>query len=101
MYAQLTHLLLPICLSVLFCLMLHRAAVCAVHVHLVDFFILQRGDNLLEPTFPAPSATAVANTDPDGLFAYERNVPKDVLYLGPSQEVWVIARFGAHRGDYM
>jgi len=27
--------------------------------------------------------------------------PKDVFYLGPSNKVWAIARFGAHKGDYM
>jgi hypothetical protein len=37
----------------------------------------------------------------DGLFAYEREAPKDVVYLGASQWIWVIARFGAHRGSYM
>jgi hypothetical protein len=67
----------------------------------VDFFILQRGNNPLDPAFPAITQEQQANTDPDGLFAFERNVPKDVMYLGPSQVLWVIARFGAHRGDYM
>jgi hypothetical protein len=41
----------------------------------VDFFVLQRGNNA-----------------GDGLFAFERNTPKDVIFLGPSQEMWVIAR---------
>jgi hypothetical protein len=27
--------------------------------------------------------------------------PKDVLYLGPGNTVYVIARFGPHKGDYM
>jgi FtsP/CotA-like multicopper oxidase with cupredoxin domain len=27
--------------------------------------------------------------------------PKDVFYLGPSNNVYVVARFGAHKGDYM
>ena len=44
--------------------------------HLVDFFILQRGN--------------VAGSD--GLFAFERDTPKDMLFLGPSQEIWVLAR---------
>ena len=44
--------------------------------HLVDFFIMQRG--------------AVPNSD--GLFAFERNAPKDMLFVGPGQELWVIAR---------
>lgn len=47
----------------------------------VDFFILQRG------------------RVPDGLFAYERNTPKDMLFLGPGEELWVLVRFGAHRGE--
>lgn len=67
---------------------------CAVHVHLVDFFILQRGNNPEEPAIIDP--IAAANTDVDGLFAYERNAPKDVLYLGPSQVMWVIARYEPH-----
>lgn len=45
-------------------------------MHLVDFFILQRGN--------------VAGND--GLFAFERNAAKDIIFLGPAQEVWVIAR---------
>jgi hypothetical protein len=28
----------------------------------------------------------------DGLFAYERLMPKDMLFLGPSQDIYVIAR---------
>jgi len=56
-----------------------------IHMHLVDFFVLQRNDN----------------TGTDGLFAYERMVPKDVVYLGPGQDIYMIARFGAHRGMYM
>jgi hypothetical protein len=51
-------------------------------MHLVDFFILKReGDNGLQP--------------------YEKLTPKDVMYLGPSNKLWVLARFGAHKGDYM
>ena len=53
-----------------------------VHIHLVDFFVLKRDGK-------------------GGLRDYERMVPKDVFYLGPSNKVWVIARFGAHKGDYM
>jgi hypothetical protein len=49
---------------------------------LVDFFVLKRDGK-------------------GGLRDYERMVPKDVFYLGPSNKVWVIARFGAHKGDYM
>jgi FtsP/CotA-like multicopper oxidase with cupredoxin domain len=36
-----------------------------------------------------------------GLNDYEVMAPKDVVYLGPSNDVYVIARFGAHKGDYM
>jgi hypothetical protein len=32
------------------------------------------------------------------LFPFEIMAPKDVVYLGPSQHIWLIARFGAHRG---
>lgn len=52
----------------------------------VDFFILQRGDR---------GAAGVV----DGLFSYERNSAKDIIYLGPGQEIWVVARFGPHRGE--
>jgi hypothetical protein len=54
-----------------------------IHMHLVDFYILKRENNV------------------DGLRVYERESPKDVLYLGPGEKMWVIARFGAHKGDYM
>jgi hypothetical protein len=27
--------------------------------------------------------------------------PKDVVFLGPSEHVYMIARFGPHKGDYM
>ena len=37
----------------------------------------------------------------NGLHTYEQDSPKDVLYLGPSNTIYVIARFGAHKGDYM
>jgi len=53
-----------------------------VHMHLVDFFILRRDGDA-------------------GLLYYEERSAKDVFYLGPSNEVWVLARFGAHKGDYM
>jgi len=54
-----------------------------IHMHLVDFYILKRDNS------------------PDGLRYYEQESPKDVLYLGPGEKMWVIARFGAHKGDYM
>lgn len=43
----------------------------------VDFFILKRG----KPNDPV-----------DGLFAYERGVPKDMLFLGPGEDIWVLTR---------
>jgi FtsP/CotA-like multicopper oxidase with cupredoxin domain len=53
-----------------------------VHVHLIDFFIIRRDGSR-------------------GLENYELMSSKDVLYLGPSNTVYVIARFGPHKGDYM
>lgn len=46
-------------------------------MHLVDFFVLKRGNNF----------------GSDGLFAFERDSPKDIVFLGPSQEIWVISRW--------
>lgn len=60
-----------------------------IHVHLVDFFVIKRSKEVLgvvQPSFLKP---------------YEILSPKDVFYLGPSEVVYVIARFGAHKGDYM
>src|SRR5215218_201081 len=51
-----------------------------VHIHLVDFKILDR------------------NGKPP--FAYELG-PKDTAYVGENETVRVIARFGPHRGRYM
>jgi spore coat protein A, manganese oxidase len=51
-----------------------------VHIHLVDFKILDR------------------NGRPP--FDYERG-PKDVVYAGENESVRVIAKFGPHRGRYM
>ena len=53
-----------------------------VHVHLVDFLLIQRDGA-------------------QGLRTYESFSPKDVMYLGPGNTVYVIARFGPHKGDYM
>ena len=53
-----------------------------VHIHLVDFFVLKRD-----------GARSVQS--------FEFMSPKDVFYLGPSNNVYVVARFGAHKGDYM
>lgn len=54
-----------------------------VHIHLIDFFILQRDGSKY------------------GLQSYEELSSKDVFYLGPGETIWTIARFGAHKGDYM
>jgi FtsP/CotA-like multicopper oxidase with cupredoxin domain len=52
-----------------------------IHIHLIDFYVIKR--------------------EGDDLRVYEIESPKDVLYLGPSNKVWAVARFGAHKGDYM
>ena len=54
-----------------------------VHIHLIDFFLLKREGSTY------------------GLQPYEDRSSKDVFYLGPGETIWVIARFGAHKGDYM
>jgi FtsP/CotA-like multicopper oxidase with cupredoxin domain len=54
-----------------------------VHIHLIDFFLLKREGSDY------------------GLQSYEDRSSKDVFYLGPGETIWVIARFGAHKGDYM
>jgi FtsP/CotA-like multicopper oxidase with cupredoxin domain len=51
-----------------------------VHIHLIDFRILDRNG---APPFP-----------------WERG-PKDVIYLGENETVRAIMRFGPHRGRYM
>jgi len=60
-----------------------------VHVHLVDFFVIRR----LKETLGV--------IEPMIVKSYEQLSPKDVFYLGPSEVVYVIARFGPHKGDYM
>ena len=54
-----------------------------IHVHLVDFYVIKREGN------------------EEGVRGYEQLSPKDVFHLGPSNTVYTIARFGAHKGDYM
>ena len=54
-----------------------------VHIHLIDFFLLKREGSKF------------------GLQKYEELGSKDVFYLGPGETIWTIARFGAHKGDYM
>lgn len=60
-----------------------------VHMHLVDFFLLRRDREI------------IGGIEPVGLRTNEIWSPKDVFYLGPSEVVYVLARFGAHKGDYM
>lgn len=60
-----------------------------VHMHLVDFFILKRDKETLGGIVPL------------NLRSNEIWSPKDVFYLGPSEIVYVLARFGPHKGDYM
>jgi len=59
-----------------------------VHMHLVDFILVRRegGDG--------GAAT-------NGLRSNEIMAPKDVFYLGPSETIYVLSRFGPHKGDYM
>lgn len=60
-----------------------------IHMHLVDFLIIKREKEVL------------GSIQPVNLRTYEQLAPKDVFYLGPSETVYVLARFGAHKGDYM
>jgi len=57
-----------------------------VHLHLIDFFI-------------------VAREDKDGVFAPDlygqSGAPKDTMYQGPGEKIWVIARYGPHKGEFM
>lgn len=61
-----------------------------IHIHLIDFYMIKRDK-------------------PDSLFAINGNglrtneflSSKDVFYLGPGDTIYVIARFGPHKGDYM
>jgi bilirubin oxidase len=60
-----------------------------IHMHLVDFFLMRRDREI------------IGGIEPVGLRTNEILSPKDVFYLGPSEEIYVLARFGAHKGDYM
>ena len=60
-----------------------------VHMHLVDFFLLRRDREV------------IGGIQPVGLRSNEILTPKDVFYLGPSEVIYVLARFGPHKGDYM
>jgi len=57
-----------------------------VHIHLVDFLVTYRFKN---------------KGFPNGLFPYEVLSPKDVVFLGPGEEVRLIASWGPHDGSYM
>ena len=58
-----------------------------MHVHLVDFILIKREGGI--PTVD------------NGLRTNEVMAPKDVFYLGPGETIYVLARFGPHKGDYM
>jgi hypothetical protein len=60
-----------------------------IHMHLVDFLVIKREKETL------------GFIQPVNLRTYEQLAPKDVFYLGPSETVYVLARFGPHKGDYM
>jgi len=60
-----------------------------IHMHLVDFFVLKRDREVL------------GQPEPMVIKTYEYLSPKDVFYLGPSQDVYALVRFGPHKGDYM
>lgn len=61
-----------------------------IHVHLIDFFLIKRNN----PNSPLAITS-------NGLRTNEYLSPKDVFYLAPGDTDYVIARFGAHKGDYM
>ena len=61
-----------------------------VHIHLIDFLMVKREN----PNSPFAISS-------NGLRTNEFLSPKDVFYLGPGDTIYVIARFGAHKGDYM
>lgn len=60
-----------------------------IHMHLVDFFLLRRDKEV------------VGGIAPIGLRTNEILSPKDVFYLGPSEVIYALVRFGPHKGDYM
>jgi FtsP/CotA-like multicopper oxidase with cupredoxin domain len=60
-----------------------------VHMHLVDFFLLRRDREV------------IGGIQPVGLRTNEIWTPKDVFYLGPSEVIYALVRFGPHKGDYM
>jgi spore coat protein A, manganese oxidase len=59
-----------------------------IHIHLADFRMLSRT--------PAPAGTGTAR----GIRNYEQ-APKDVFYLGESEQIQVVGRFGPQAGRYM
>jgi bilirubin oxidase len=64
-----------------------------VHIHLIDFIVVKR--NNVDRAF-SPSADPITGLEP-----YEVGAPKDVVYLAPSEDIEVVARYGPHVGDYM
>jgi len=55
-----------------------------IHIHLFDMFVIRR-----------------VGGDGKGVRQYEQLSPKDVVYLGPGTTIYLVARFGPHKGDYM
>jgi FtsP/CotA-like multicopper oxidase with cupredoxin domain len=53
-----------------------------IHVHLVDLYLIVRNGS-------------------SNVRTYEKLTPKDAVFQGPGDDVYVIARFGPHKGDYM
>lgn len=60
-----------------------------IHVHHVDFGILQR------------SGTHVFDSAPRNVQPYERDELKDVVWLGKEEKVWVEVRYSPWEGVYM
>eukprot|EP01121_Diplochlamys_sp_Union-15-3_P001467 TRINITY_DN1126_c0_g1_i1.p1 TRINITY_DN1126_c0_g1~~TRINITY_DN1126_c0_g1_i1.p1 ORF type:complete len:598 (+),score=93.81 TRINITY_DN1126_c0_g1_i1:66-1859(+) len=52
-----------------------------VHIHLIDFLVAWRKNV--------------------GIFKWELESPKDVVFLGPGEEIRVVAKFGPNAGNYM
>eukprot|EP01125_Pyxidicula_operculata_P020034 TRINITY_DN7310_c0_g1_i1.p1 TRINITY_DN7310_c0_g1~~TRINITY_DN7310_c0_g1_i1.p1 ORF type:complete len:930 (+),score=243.11 TRINITY_DN7310_c0_g1_i1:290-2791(+) len=64
-----------------------------IHIHLVDFLMIKRVGLASEER---PLADPVT-----GLFPYEENSPKDVIFLGLGEEIDIVTRWGPMSGDYM
>ena len=59
-----------------------------VHVHLVDFYVIRRDKGV-----PLPNSVEV-----NGVRPYEYLSPADVVYLDAGTFVYLLVRFGAHKG---